>query len=178
MNCPFCKKTYKSSGKSFKDHVLKHDDKTYNVFKCGICDKNLKSRSSYNYHLKTHEEEEREKFACSICNSVFNCKYYRNIHQERHGNIKKIYNPPLDFHKSTRPRYILYEHHNRKIKRCVGLYETLQECTNHTNLSRDVLQGLYLDTHNSSVSNKLHMARLPKVEFKKKEILDCDLIFD
>ena len=178
MNCPFCDKYFKIDGKSYKDHILKHEDKTYNIFKCGICNKELNSRSSYDYHLNTHKGAERVKYECSICQSTFNCKYYRNIHEQNHTKKVITYEVPKEFFKTPRrPRYIIYEHDRHKVKRAIGIYETLQECITHTGLSRDVLQSLYLNKNKSSVSNKLIMSRLPKIDYKEV-VLNCDLIFD
>lgn len=181
-NCPYCDlKFVNGGGVAFNKHVKKHLEGNYKKFQCDVCDKILATNYSLKYHKKQHEDEDtRVRYQCSICNSTFTDEYYKNIHEKKHTRPKpEEYKPPSDFHKSLKPKYIIYVRNNKQIIRCLGVYASLSEAVEHTGCGKDSLQNLYLDNgRKSKLSKVLVMHQLPKNDYFYKQQLDENKTID
>ena len=58
----------------FLDHQLKHGKTNDFMFKCGICEKDFRSRGSLFFHKKTNHEG--NTYRCNRCEKIFSDKYY------------------------------------------------------------------------------------------------------
>lgn len=174
-SCLICKKVYKNDGISFQKHVLLHEkgELVGGCFKCGECGVLLATRSIYQHHVKSHIKD-RVKYPCRVdklCEKSFFEERYRNTHEKSCVN-KCTYAPPTEFFNAQgRAVYILYNRYQHQITHCIGLYKSLKEASQHTGLSKDVLQNLYLGRA-SRYSKKLVMLKLPKFKLSKNDYLN------
>lgn len=177
FKCPYCPKVYTCNGKNLRNHLKAHEAGTIDHV-CLTCDKKLSSKHSLMLHERTHDPA-RIMFNCALCESVFTNKYMRDTHQNKHQTKIKEYIPPSEYHFTKKPKYICYYVKNKRVIKCLGIYQNVADMADHLNKSRDLVMNLYLTGRKpGKLGESLIIKKLEPVQYDKKIILDQNIIFD
>ena len=83
VNCTLCKKPYNKS--NLATHMkLKHKESDFSLFRCKVCEKDLRSKQSLNQHQATEHDLKTANInhKCDICNKQFTQRTHLRTHMK------------------------------------------------------------------------------------------------